>query len=90
MALKKIYRFFEIIYSFIIFIFSKYIYIMERGLTMLLHSAIIGVLLYAVMIIFFKQSPELAENRSLILSAIILIYMILFGHGLPTTVNKNV
>ncbi len=63
---------------------------MERGITMLLHSAIIGVLLYGFMIYFLKQNPELAENRSLILSAIILIYMILFGHGLPTTVNKNI
>jgi hypothetical protein len=61
---------------------------MERGLTMLLHSVVIGVLLYIVMV-YMGQKPVIAENRSIILSAVILIYMILFGHGLPTTINKD-
>lgn len=63
-------------------------YTMERGLTMLLHSVVIGVLLYIVMV-YIGQKPVIAENRSIILSAVILIYMILFGHGLPTTINKD-
>ena len=61
---------------------------MERGLTMLLHSVVIGVLLYIVMV-YMGQKSVIAENRSIILSAVILIYMILFGHGLPTTINKD-
>jgi hypothetical protein len=36
-----------------------------------------------------KQKQSVAENRSILLAAIILIYMIMFGHGLPTSVNKN-
>jgi hypothetical protein len=35
------------------------------------------------------QNQVIAENRSILLAAIILVYMILFGHGLPTSINKN-
>lgn len=62
---------------------------MESGRAMLLHSIIIGILLYLFMIFILKQSPLKAENRSILLAAIVLIYMILFGHGLPTSVNKD-
>ena len=62
---------------------------MESGLTMLLHSAIIGVILYVVMVYVLKQRQVVAENRSIILAALILIYMILFGHGLPGSINRN-
>jgi TRAP-type C4-dicarboxylate transport system permease small subunit len=62
---------------------------MEGGLTMLLHSIFLGVLLYIFMIYVLGQRQIVAENRSLLLAAFILIYMILFGHGLPTTINKD-
>ena len=62
---------------------------MENGRTMLLHSVVIGVVLYLVMIFILKQKQEVAENRSIILAALILIYMIVFGHGPPTSINKN-
>ena len=62
---------------------------MERGLTMLLHSLIIAVILYFIMIIIFRQNTKVAENRSLLLGALVLIYMILFGHGMPTSLNKD-
>jgi hypothetical protein len=64
--------------------------IMESGRMMLVHSLIIGVVLYLFMIYVLKQRPVVAENRSILLGAVILIYMILFGHGLPTNMNKNV
>jgi hypothetical protein len=35
------------------------------------------------------QKQVVAENRSILLGALILAYMILFGHGLPTSINKN-
>jgi hypothetical protein len=63
---------------------------MESGLTMVLHSVIIGILLYIFMIFILKQKQGVAENRSILLSAVILIYMILFGHGLPISINKNI
>ena len=62
---------------------------MERGLAMLLHSAIIGLLLYVLMVFALKQRPIIAENRSLLIAAIVLIYMIVFGHGLPNKINPQ-
>ena len=56
---------------------------MERGLVMLLHSVIIGLILYIIMLFGLKQSSAVAENRSILIAAVALIYMILFGHGLP-------
>jgi len=62
---------------------------MERGLMMLLHSIIIGFILYFIMIFLLKQDKSVAENRSILLASVILIYMILFGHGLPVKLNKT-
>jgi len=62
---------------------------MERGLEMLLHSVIIGILLYLIMIFVLGQKQIVAENRSIVLAALVLIYMIVFGHGLPNSINKN-
>jgi len=62
---------------------------MESGLTMVLHSVIIGILLYLFMIYILGQKQMVAENRSIVLAAFVLIYMISFGHGLPTSINKN-
>lgn len=56
---------------------------------MLLHSVIIGILLYLFMIYILGQKQIVAENRSILLAALILVYMILFGHGLPSSINKN-
>jgi hypothetical protein len=56
---------------------------------MVLHSAIIGILLYIFMIFILGQNENVAENRSILLATLILIYMIVFGHGLPTSINKN-
>jgi ABC-type phosphate transport system permease subunit len=62
---------------------------MESGQMMLLHSVIIGVLLYLFMIYALGQKQAVAEDRSILLAALILAYMIMFGHGLPTSINKN-
>jgi ACR3 family arsenite efflux pump ArsB len=62
---------------------------MENGRMMVLHSAIIGILLYVFMIFILGQNKIIAENRSILLTAVVLTYMILFGHGLPTSINKN-
>ena len=62
---------------------------MENGRMMLVHSVIIGILLYLFMIFMLGQKSIVAENRSILLAALILAYMILFGHGLPRSINKN-
>jgi hypothetical protein len=61
----------------------------ERGLEMVLHSFIIGLILYMLMVFVLKQKEEVAENRSILISAFALIYMVVFGHGLPNKINKD-
>ena len=65
------------------------IYMEERGLMMVLHSSVIGLVLYAIMLFGLQQPPEIAENRSIVLAAVILIYMVVFGHGLPNKINNK-
>jgi hypothetical protein len=62
---------------------------MEKGRIMLLHSLLIGVVLYLLMVFLLGQTPVVAENRSILIAAVVLVYMIVFGHGLPTAVNKD-
>lgn len=61
---------------------------MERGLMMLLHSVIIALVLYCVMVFILAQKTSVAENRSILIGALMVIYMILFGHRLPTKMNN--
>jgi len=62
---------------------------MESGLMMFLHSLIIGIFLYLFMVFALGQKRVVAENRSILIAAFVLIYMILFGHSLPKSINKN-
>ena len=62
----------------------------ERGLMMLAHSAMIGIAIFLMMLFALNQSQAVAEDRSIVIAAFVLIYMILFGHGLPGQINKNV
>ena len=84
---------FTIIFSqqFIIITQNLHIYakMQERGFTMLIHSAVIGVVLYGIMVLVLKQNPAVAENRSICIAAVVLVYMIVFGHGLPGRVNPQ-
>jgi len=56
---------------------------------MVLHSVIIGVLLYLFMVFILGQKQSVAESRSILLAAFVLIYMIVFGHGFPNAINKD-
>jgi len=81
----------NVLNSFSISTSNNYIntyYTMESGLTMVLHSVIIGVVLYFIMTLGLKQQANVAENRSILIASVVLIYMIVFGHGLPTKINK--
>ena len=62
---------------------------MESGLMMFLHSLIIGIFLYLFMVFALGQKRVVAENRSILIAAFVLIYMISFGHSLPKSINKN-
>ena len=61
---------------------------MDTVLSHLFHSLVITVILYIIMKFFLKQSESMSLNRSILIGALALIYMILFGHGLPTHINK--
>jgi TRAP-type C4-dicarboxylate transport system permease small subunit len=61
----------------------------ERGLIMLAHSAMIGAVIYMVMRYVFNQAPLVAEDRSIVIAAFVLIYMVMFGHGMPNQLNRN-
>jgi TRAP-type C4-dicarboxylate transport system permease small subunit len=63
---------------------------MERGLMMLFHSILIGVILFIFMRFILGQSIAVAEDRSVLLGAVVLIYMVLFGHRLPGSINRNI
>jgi hypothetical protein len=41
------------------------------------------------MVYILKQRQVVAENRSIVLAAIVLIYMVMFGHGMPIKVNSD-
>ncbi len=56
---------------------------------MFLHALIIGFLLYFFMFYIIGQRQSVSENRSILLASLILVYMIVFGHGLPMSINKN-
>ena len=63
---------------------------MNSSFNHLLHSVILGVLLYFVMVFVLKQSYSVAQDRSMLLAAIAFIYMMLFGHSLPKSINRNI
>jgi hypothetical protein len=61
---------------------------MEGALNHLFHALIITIILYVIMKFGLRQSQNMALNRSILIGAVALIYMILFGHGLPTHINR--
>lgn len=63
---------------------------MEGGITMFWHSIIISFIFYIIFKYLVKTSYSKSVNRSLLIGSISLIYMILFGHKLPTKFNKNI
>jgi TRAP-type C4-dicarboxylate transport system permease small subunit len=56
---------------------------------MLVHAAIIGAVIYMVMRFVLNQSTLVAEDRSIVIAAFVLIYMVMFGHGMPNQLNRN-
>jgi hypothetical protein len=60
---------------------------MENPKMMVVHALVIGIVLYLAMVFGLGQQSGVAERRSILLAAGVLIYMILFGHGLPTKMN---
>lgn len=57
---------------------------MERPLVMFVHAFVIAVIAYVLMVQLLKQSKAMAESRSVLLGAVALAYMVVFGHKAPS------
>ena len=57
---------------------------------MMLHSIVIGIIVFIILFYMLNQHIKVAQDRSILIGAIALIYMILFGHKLPKSINKNI
>ena len=53
------------------------------GLEHVIHACVIVAIAYVVMLYGLKQSPSMAETRSLALGSAALAYMLMFGHNMP-------
>ena len=62
---------------------------METPLMMLVHALLIAAILYLVMVYGLQQTDTIAQARSMMIGAVVLIYMLLFGHSLPTSMRYN-
>lgn len=65
---------------------------MDSGFKMVIHSIVITAILYVLMVYVLKQSIPVAKDRSILIGAIILIYMTLYGHTFPprlSNINPN-
>ena len=61
----------------------------EGPLIMVLHGGVIALILFVLMKYVLKQSYTKALSRSVLCGLLASAYMIVFGHKLPTKVNKN-
>ena len=56
---------------------------MKANLEHVMHAVILTVVLYFAMVHLLDQSQAMACSRSIVLGALALIYMIIFGHSFP-------
>jgi hypothetical protein len=63
---------------------------MDSGTTMLFHAVLLMLVSYALMRYVLGQSSSVAEDRSVLLGGLALVYMVLFGHGLPGRINPRI
>ena len=56
---------------------------MKQNLEHVMHALVLSVVLYFGMVHILKQDEEKACSRSILLSGIALVYMIMYGHSFP-------
>ena len=57
---------------------------------MLFHALMLMLLFFVIMRYVLGQSSRVAEDRSVLLGGLALVYMVLFGHGMPGRVNPTI
>ena len=63
---------------------------MNSGITMFIYALILTIILYIIMKYMLNQSNPVAQDRSILIGAIVLIYLILFGYSMPNKINSNI
>ena len=61
----------------------------EGPLTHVFHGLAIAVVLYLLMKYLLKQSHTRALSRSVLVGLLAAAYMVVFGHQLPTRINRD-
>jgi len=56
----------------------------ESPRMMIVHGLILMVILYLIMTMVLKQTPKLAESRAVTIGAIAIVYMVHYGHKMPS------
>ena len=56
---------------------------MSNSMEHILHSIILGVVLYLGMVYGLGQNKETACSRSTVIASVALIYMVMYGHDFP-------
>ena len=51
---------------------------------MVVHGLILMVILYLIMTMVLKQTPKLAESRAVTIGAFAIVYMVHYGHKIPS------
>jgi hypothetical protein len=62
---------------------------MEKAHMLVLHASVIGITTHLFLHYVLGDEYELSASRSVLLAALILVYMVLFGCKIPTALNKN-
>lgn len=62
----------------------------EGGFIMLLHAFVIGAFVYVFYKYVGKKSELVSQDNAVFWGGFLLVYMVLFGHGLPTRINPNI
>ena len=75
-----------------VLIYNKFLKIKkmsERGVVMLGHSILIGIIIYIVLVFMVRTKKDVAENRSVLIAGLVMAYMVAFGHGPPGKINEK-
>lgn len=57
---------------------------MSETVKMLLHAIVIAMVSYVLMVYVLKQPYWLAKSRSMYIGFFAFVYMMIFGHGMPS------
>jgi uncharacterized MnhB-related membrane protein len=61
----------------------------ESPLMMVVHAVLIGGVLYLAMAYLLRQEADVALTRSVFGGLLAGLYMVTFGHGMPTRLNPK-